>query len=167
MRLTMVCGLDALEDYNLRCDNISEISAALSAKPLETAAAVRRVLFDLQAAERRTIDAQRELLAYKIRALEPAEGNVCVFEPGMDGVSLRELVNAGMKLTDGVFAAFSGEDGNYQYIIGSEKADLKALAKEINAGINGRGGGSKTMIQGTSRADRTDIEVYFRKRSFR
>ncbi|NCB50906.1 MAG: alanyl-tRNA editing protein [Clostridia bacterium] len=166
MRLTMVCGLDALEDYNLRCDNISAISALLSAKPLETAAAVRRVLGDVEASNKRTVDARNELLAYKIEALRPTGGNACVFENGMDGISLRELVNAGMKLTGGVFAAFSGGDGDYNYIIGSERADLRALAKEINTGIEGRGGGAKTMIQGTCKAERKKIEDYFKKRSF-
>ena len=166
MRLTMVCGLDALEDYNLRCDNISEISAALSAKPLETAAAVRRVLGEIDAANRRTAEARRELLAYKIQALRKVTGNACVFEPGMDMVSLRELVNAGMKRTEGVFAAFSGVDGNYSYIIGSETANLKSLAKEINAKIDGRGGGSKTMIQGTSKAKRGNIEAFFKEQRF-
>lgn len=166
MRLTMVSGLDALEDYNLRCENISAISALLSAKPLETAVAVRRVVDELEAANRRTMDTRRELLSFKIKALKPSEGNACMFEPDMDGISLRELVNAGMKITKGVFAAFSGEEGNYQYIIGSENADLKDQSREINAGIEGRGGGSKTMIQGTSKAERKKIEDYFRKQYF-
>jgi alanyl-tRNA synthetase len=166
MRLTVVCGIDALNDYNRRCENIAAISEAISAKQLETAAAVRRVLGELEAANRRADDANRELLAYKIRALDSTPRNICLFEPGMDTVCLRELVNAGAKRAGGVCAAFSGEEGNYSYIIGSDKADLRALAKEINAAICGRGGGAKTMIQGSSRAGREQIEDYFRKRDF-
>lgn len=166
MRLTMVCGIDALNDYTLRCENIAAISQALSAKQLETAAAVRRVLGELEAANRRADNANRELLAYKIKALMPVPGNICLFEPDMDPVCLRELANAGAKRAGGVCAVFSGEDGNYNYIIGSETADLRTLAGEINAAIAGRGGGAKTMIQGSGRAGREQIEDYFRKRDF-
>ena len=35
------------------------------------------------------------------------------------------------------------------------------MAREINAAINGRGGGSDEMIQGTARASRAEIERYF------
>ena len=42
MRLTMLCGMDALDDYNARCANISSISGLLSAKPMEVASAAAR-----------------------------------------------------------------------------------------------------------------------------
>jgi alanyl-tRNA synthetase len=161
MRLTAACGLDALDDYNLRCENISAISEALSAKQLETAAAVRRVLAALEAANRRADHAWQRLLAYRIKMLQPSEGNLCIFEPEMDLVCLRELVNAGMKQAGGVCAAFTGEDGDYHYIIGSESVDLQARTGRINAAIKGRGGGSKSMIQGVSRAGKQQIETFF------
>ena len=58
-------------------------------------------------------------------------------------------------------AAFSGVDGDYRYIIGSRNVDLRAAAREINAAISGRGGGTGTMIQGSCRASRAEIEQYF------
>ena len=161
MRLTAACGLDALDDYNLRCENISAISEALSAKQMETAAAVHRVLAALEAANRRADHAWQRLLAYRIKMLQPSEGNLCIFEPEMDLVCLRELVNAGMKQAGGVCAAFTGEDGDYHYIIGSESVDLQARTGRINAAIKGRGGGSKSMIQGVSRAGKQQIETFF------
>ena len=82
----------------------------------------------------------------------------------MDAVTLRELVNAGVEKCSGICAAFSGAEGDYRYIIGSRTADLRALSREINAAINGRGGGSPAMIQGTSRASRAEIEAYFAAR---
>lgn len=166
MRFTVVCGIDALRDYNLRCENIAAISAALSAKQLETASAVCRVLSELEDANRRAAEAQRALLKYKIQALCPTAGNICLFEKEMDAVNLRELVNAGMKLAGGVCAVFSGQDENYNYIIGSENVDLRTFARELNTALQGRGGGAKTMIQGTVHAGKVQIEGYFAERSF-
>ncbi len=104
---------------------------------------------------------KKELLRVKAAALRPTEGNMCIFEPDMDAVTLRELVNAGVAVTGGVCAAFSGADGDYRYIIGSRSVDLRSAAREINAAIGGRGGGKSAMIQGSCTATRAEIERYF------
>lgn len=104
---------------------------------------------------------KRELLQLKAAALRPTEGSICIFESDIDMITLRELVNAGSELAGKVCAGFAGTDGDYKYIIGSRTVPLRARAKEINAAIDGRGGGSDAMIQGTSRARREDIERYF------
>ena len=94
-------------------------------------------------------------------ALPEMEGNLCIFEPELDAVTLRELVNAGVEKCTGICAAFTGADGEYKYIMGSRSVDLRALSREINAAIDGRGGGSPAMIQGTCKAPRERIEAYF------
>ncbi|MBR6780673.1 MAG: hypothetical protein IKM24_06620 [Clostridia bacterium] len=47
------------------------------------------------------------------------------------------------------------------YIIASTGINLRDAAKQINADLNGRGGGQPTMIQGTFKASREQIENYF------
>jgi alanyl-tRNA synthetase len=41
---------------------------------------------------------------------------------------------------------------------------LRALGKELNAALSGRGGGSDAMIQGTLGATREQIEEFFKQR---
>ena len=159
-RLTLVCGFDALQDYRARCRAVSDISEQLSAPPLETAAAVRRVLAELETEKRRGDAARMELARLKAAALPETEGALCLFEPDMDIPPLRELVNAGMKKSR-LCAAFCGAEGDWRYIVGSEREDLRALAKTLNAAVCGRGGGSAAMIEGTARASRREIERYF------
>lgn len=160
VRIFAVCGADALRDYRARFQNVGDISHALSAKPLETAAAVTRVLGELESKKREIVKLQREIISYKAAALQYTDGNLCVFEGPLDEISLRELVNAGMEKSR-VCAAFSGEDGDFKYIIGSKKADLRAAAKAVNAAISGRGGGRPEMIMGSCRASRKTIEEFF------
>ena len=45
------------------------------------------------------------------------------------------------------------EAGQIRYCIGSETVDLKSRVKELNEALDGRGGGSPQMIQGTFRTD--------------
>ena len=160
-RLTLVCGEAAYRDYEALHRVNAGISAQLSAKRLETGAAVERVMREGEEKRSEITRLKREILSLKAALLPRVEGNMCIFEPDMDAITLRELVNAGVEKCSGVCAAFSGADGGYRYIIGSGSVDLRAAAKEINAAINGRGGGSSAMIQGTCTASRAEIEAFF------
>lgn len=160
-RLTLLCGEAALLDYEALHENNAAVSAALSAKRLETGGAIARVMAEQEERRAELTKLKRELLQLKAAALRPTEGSICIFESDIDMITLRELVNAGSELAGKVCAGFAGTDGDYKYIIGSHTVPLRARAKEINAAIDGRGGGSDAMIQGTSRARREDIERYF------
>ncbi len=161
IRLHMLCGLDAMEDARARYQATLAISGLLSVPQLETPNAVRRVLGELEETKQALADARRQVLRMKADALPETEGNLCLFEPELDMLSLRELVNAGMEKAGGICAAFAGKAGAWKYIMGSRSADLRSLAKEINAAIGGRGGGRPEMIQGSCTASRQEIEAYF------
>ncbi len=161
VRLHMLCGLDAMEDARARYLATLAISGLLSVPQLETPNAVRRVLGELEQTKQALTESRRQLLALKASALPETEGNLCIFETEMDLLSLRELVNAGMEKAGGLCAAFSGADGEWKYIIGSRRTDLRSMAKEINSAIGGRGGGRPEMIQGSCTATRQEIEAYF------
>ena len=160
-RITLVCGEAAYRDYAALHLTNARVSAALSAKRLETDAAVERIMRESEAKHAEITRLRREILALKSASLPETEGNLCLFEPDLDTTTLRELVNAGVEKCSGICAGFTGADGDYKYVIGSRTVDLRAAAREINAAIDGRGGGSSTMIQGTSRAGRAAIEAYF------
>ncbi len=160
-RMTLLCGEAALLDYEALHENNAAVSAALSAKRLETGGAIARVMAEQEERRAELTKLKRELLQLKAAALRPTEGSICIFESDIDMITLRELVNAGSELAGKVCAGFAGTDGDYKYIIGSRTVPLRARTKKINAAIDGRGGGSDAMIQGTSRARREDIERYF------
>lgn len=160
-RLTLICGEQALLDYQLLHENNARVSAALSAKRLETGAAIERYTAEQEERKAEVTRLKRELLRLKSAELRPTEGCICIFEEDMDLITLRELVNEGSELAGALCAGFAGRDGDYKYIIGSRTKPLRAMAKEINSAIDGRGGGSDSMLQGTSRSDRGTIERFF------
>ena len=161
-RITMLCGMDALDDYNARCANISSISGLLSAKPMEVARAVARLWQEHEDLKYKMGGLYKKLLEIKISALEEVDGNLVIFEEDLDMDNLRELINAAKEKCSGIVAGFIGNDeAGYRYILGSESVDLRANGKAINAAIKGKGGGKSEMIQGTASATAEEIKAYF------
>jgi alanyl-tRNA synthetase len=161
VRISMLCGLDALEDYRKRLESTAEISALLSAKQREVATAVRRLLDELGGLKLGLAEARKQLVMAKAALLPETDENLVFFEPELDPDSLRELVTLGMARCGGVCAGFTGAEGDWKYVIGSRNADLRKAAKEINKALNGRGGGRPEMIQGAVSCSKKDIEEYF------
>ena len=163
VRLHIKCGMDALLDYRTRYTQALQISNLLSAKQCEIVSAVEQLQNSLVEEKRAQNELRRRILLEELKRLPASvSGNLTVFAPLLEARELRELVNVGKTRCTGIFGAFSGDDeGGYSYIMGSETVDLRASAKEINASLSGRGGGSKEMIQGSVRASAEAIRGYF------
>ncbi len=159
VRLSVVCGMDAFEDYCRRQESVAEISRALSVKRGEVSAAVERLLREQQSLKERC-DSLGLSLVRLMAAAEPAtDGNIVVFDAVLGEIAQRALVNLLMEKAGGFAAVFCGSDREgWRYIIGSARRDLRAGARSINAAIDGRGGGTPQMIQGSARAARAEIE---------
>lgn len=152
VRVSVLCGMDALEDYRRRQETVAAISEMLSAKRDMAASAVERVLAEQARLKERIAALSMALAGTKAESLPPTEGNLCLFDNVLDEVALRELVNL---LTEKCRAAavFSGSDETgYQYIIGSRRIDLRARSRELNAAIGGKGGGTPEMLRGRASA---------------
>lgn len=160
-RVHFCCGYDALDAYRADLAQIKQISRALSVKTCEVAEGVSRLQGECEQLRMALAAANRELIAIKIESIPQTEGNLCLFE-ACDANTLRYLVNGALPKCSGICAAFSGtDDAGYKYIIAANGMDLRALSKEINAALSGRGGGSAQMIQGSCNATRDQIEAYF------
>lgn len=157
VRVSLICGMDALDDYRLRQDSVTSVSRLLSAKRGEVAGAVERLLHEQELSKQRIADLSMELVRMRDDSVGETEGNICVFDSLLDEIAGRELVNLLMEKCGGIAALFSGEDGDYSYIIGSRNLDMRRAARELNPLINGRGGGKERMIQGRAAMGRAEI----------
>lgn len=162
MRLTVICGLDALDDYRRRLESAGAVSRQLSVPQEKIAEGVARVLGEQAKLKERAAALETELA--RRMAAEQAEsgGNLCAFVPGelLGEVALRELANALADKCGGFAAVFAGGDeAGWRYIIGSRHLDLRAMSRAINAAIRGRGGGSPEMIQGRAQATEAELRA--------
>ena len=162
VRITLICGMDALEDYRRRQESVTAISNLLSAKRDQVAPAVQRLLEQQSAQKEKLALLGTELAHLRAAQVPETEGNLCVFDSVLDEISLRELVNLLADKCSGIAGAFSGSDGSgYRYIIGSRHVDLRANSRQINAAIGGKGGGSPEMIQGRAAGTEAQIRSFF------
>lgn len=160
-RVELLCGKRALEHLNILCDQNREISALLSAKPVQTAAAAQRMKEELAATQYRLGAMENQLFALKAKELAGAE-NVLLFEDELSSDSLRRLTDSILQVCGGRCAVFAGQDGSFKYAIGCQDGDLRELAKAMNAALNGRGGGKPNFVQGSVNAAKMEIEEFFK-----
>lgn len=159
VRIELVCGMDALRECRLMQENVTAISGLLSARRAKSAAAVERVLAEQARLKERVAELSMALAQLKAESIGYTEGNICVFDNVLDEVALRELVNLLVEKCGGMAGAFSGSDETgYLYIIGSKNIDLRERSREINAAINGKGGGTPEMIRGRAASTAEKIQ---------
>ena len=88
--------------------------------------------------------------------------NVLLFQEGMEAGSVQKLADAILQVCKGRCAVFSrNADGSYKYAMGEKDGDLRQFTKEMNAALNGRGGGKPFFVQGSVQASEKEIRAFF------
>lgn len=149
VRISMLAGFRALEDYDTKSENVKRISMLLSAKEFEIADEVEKLKEELMAKKSQIQELKRMLLNHKVEAMEENQEAIILFESDLDGNGPRELANLLLAKGTKLAAVFAGSEGNYRYVIGSKSVDTRSIAKSLNEKFQGRGGGKPDMVQGS------------------
>ena len=142
------------------------ISTSLSAKPLRTAEAVRRLLGERDALQSR-LAAMEQKHIHDLSERLRGHGPVILFEEDLNTDGVRRLADALKDTCGGMALVLSGSDGaGYQYALATAEGDVRPFGKEMNEALSGRGGGRDcNFIQGSLRAGRVEIEAFWREHS--
>ena len=160
VRMELLCGKRAFDYLSGTWEQNLAVSRALSAKPLQTHAAVERLKGELESVKLRA--ATLETADFARKGAEYAnKGDVVLFEGDMSADSVRRLCDAVLDTCGGRCAVFAGEDGNFKYAVGIREGDIRPLVKELNGALNGRGGGKPNFAQGSVAAKEADIKAFF------
>lgn len=161
-RIEMLCGDRAFAYVNGILTQNHQISVALSAKPMKTAAAVERLKAENAQMGERLNAMENAAFQEKAKALAGV-GDVLLLEEPMAPDSIRRLAVAVMESCGGRCAVFAGdEETGYKYAIGETDGDLRATIKEMNQKLHGRGGGKPFFAQGSVQAKRAEIEAFWK-----
>ena len=151
MRLAVLCGARALAEMQAMQARQGEIVAELSAKPAETAAAVRRVHAELTALKYTHYGLCTQLFDALAAAVRPGQDAVLIV-PGLDPDGLHRLAVRLTEATDGLCAALTPTDRGCGYCLARRDGDVRPLTKALNAACQGRGGGKPGICQGSCAA---------------
>ncbi len=161
VRIRMLAGDRAYADLKKRAGSVAEISALLSAPQDDVTAAVRRLMEERDALSYKLGGLKRRIIQNEVDIIQNTDKNLVIFEPDFDTKELQLLANAAKEKCP-VAAAFSGDDeAGYKYVLASKSTDLRPFAREMNATLQGKGGGRPELITGTLKAARAEIERYF------
>ena len=160
VRMELLCGKRAFDYLSGTWEQNLAVSRALSAKPLQTHAAVERLKGELESVKLRAATLETADFARK-GAEYAGKGDVVLFEGDMSSDSVRRLCDAVLDTCGGRCAVFAGEDGNFKYAVGIRDGDIRPLVKELNGALNGRGGGKPNFAQGSVAAKEADIQAFF------
>ncbi len=160
VRIEMLCGGRAKRYFDEVEAQNRGVSVLLSAKPLETAEAVKRLAGEAEALRYRLYGMEQAQFARTAQALSGA-GDVLLFCGELSADAVRRLAAAVSERCGGICALFSGESGAYKYAIGMPDGDLRGFVGEMNAALSGRGGGKNGFAQGSASASRAEVEAFF------
>ena len=160
VRLEMACGSRALAHLSAVWEQNRQVSQIFSAKVLETGAAAQRAAEAL-AAEKLRANTLQTTLMDRVAGDYVNQSNVLHFADGLDSAQVRSLAEKICAVCTGFCAVFAPREGGYSYCLAQPGGDLRQLCKEMNAALNGRGGGKPAFQQGTVSATRESIEAFF------
>ena len=161
VRMEMLCGKRVLDYLNVVDKQNHEVSVKLSAKPNQTAQAVQRLQEENFQLKGRVLRMEEDMFAREAEKWQNC-GDVVLFQEGLEADSVRKLTDAVMQSCGGRCAVFSkNPDGSYKYAMGEADGDLRQLTKEMNAALNGRGGGKPFFVQGSVQASEEEIRGFF------
>ncbi len=147
VRVSILCGMRALDEENMLLGQVKRASTALSCKQPEVADAVDKLLRD-----RDNLRAANDALGMRVFDMMAKE------EQGKDArVVLCDVLPASQarkaagKLAAGAKAALvliPRAEGGYSFAMSSESIDVRPVTKALCEAFGGRGGGPKDMTQG-------------------
>ncbi len=160
MRLTMVCGINAFEDYSKLHDDNKAMMHLLSASRDKTLEFVTRdhEVIGAQKAEINRLNAELSKANLDIVTLG---STLCGFTKGASFDDMRAMVNDNLEKADKVAFFSEGDNGDFSYIISSSTLDVRDTVKTLNEKFSGKGGGRPNYAQGKIVADKATIISFF------
>ena len=165
-RIEMAAGGAAFQLMNAVFDQNRQVSRLLSAQITQTAPAAEQLLAAMNDWKYRAGQLERQLFAMQAEKL-PKEGDCFFFAENLAPDSLRALTDAAAGRGSGVTAAFSPSADGTGYCLAQPGGDLRALNREMNAALSGRGGGKPNFQQGRLAAGPEGIQRFFEEKGFR
>lgn len=159
IRMELLCGKRAFDYVSMLQRENHEISVRLCTPADQTAAGVARLDEALQEKNRQLAEMTALYLQERAEKLEMTEPLIDVLK-GIDRNSMRRYADDLVRVKGcGTAAILNQTDGGiFEYvIITSRDISLRKTAKELNGRLQGRGGGSDEMIQGTFAAGEEEI----------
>lgn len=148
VRIYMLAGSKAVEDYTNKYEQVSKISALLSLKPNEVFAGVEAQAKEMEELRREKAALKNKIYKQEISNFTERE-NIIVHHGSMESNDMRNYCNALKEKATHIAGVIS--DG--RFIMISDNVDLKQVLNDLKTEFDIKGGGNSQMIQGQFAGD--------------
>ena len=160
VRIEMLCGGRAFYYLSQIYEQNRQVSAAFSAKPLETGAAARH-MNDLLSNEKYRLTAVQRKYFDTLASRFAGQAYAVHFEESLTPGELRELASRMALVCSGVSAVFSGCDtAGYGLCLAGDPEKVKTLGEKMTVALKARGGGKAGFFQGNTPASQEEILAF-------
>ncbi len=163
VRLQIICGYDAFEDYCIKTKNLYEIAVKLCAKHNHELEAFNKLCQENADLKQKITAISSELISAKISAVTNVNGIAVYFEGSDDMQYIRNLALESAKVYSGISAVFSGQNSNMKFAVASNDTSVKEIGTMLREAFSAKGGGSDELIQGNITAVQQDIIDFLNK----
>ena len=162
-RLELLCGKRAMDYLSMNFTENKAAAVLLSTSESETAGHVEKLMAENIGLKAENT-ALEERLTENLAESYMGQENVLVAEDWLSPLSARKLADRIADICGGITAVFAKKDGGYSYSVIQRDSDISGFIKEMNAALNGRGGGRNGFAQGSVQADKAEIERFWMER---
>lgn len=149
VRITMLCGKRALEDYGKKQEVISKVGQMLSAKPEVITLHLEKIQEELGQVKLKMASLTAQLFEYKSEAyLNTNAPAIFVCEEDLAGDLLRRLCILLTEKTEKMVLVLTGDGKNFKYALGAKALDVREMNKVLTGAFEGKGGGKSGLCQG-------------------
>jgi len=158
LRIEFVCGRWALNDYRYKNEYINEISDMFAIKDIQVKERVMLLNNELIESKKKIDILKDELLEYEMKNIENdfiLKNNIKIIGKYIDDKSIKDLRaigNAIIQKDNYLICLISNENNKANMVIGKSKnlkVDSKEMFNKYIALLNGKGGGSPFLLQGS------------------
>ena len=155
VRIYMLVGLKAIEDYTNKYEEVNKISALLSLKPNEVYIGVENQSKEIEELRREVVSLKNKIYRKEISNFSERE-NIVVHHADME---MNEMKNYCNLLKEKV-TNIAGVVSNGRFLMMSDNVDLKSVLNELKTEFDIKGGGNSQLIQGQFAGD---VEALIKK----
>ena len=164
VRIEMASGRRAMDYFQGIFEQNRQVSQVFSAKMLQTGAAAQKFNEMLAQEKFRTTGLQRKVFETTAAAYAGKDKAIC-FQENLQPGQVRELADTLLKYVPTAVVLSGNDADGYAVCILSTTLDTRALGKEVNEKLSGRGGGKPGSYQGSVKAAKAQIEDFFAKQT--
>lgn len=152
IRIYMLAGFKAVEDYTNKFDQINKISTLLSLKLDEVYEGVTNLTKELENLKKEKSDLKNRLLFQELNEIEQEKDIILE----KDNLEMNDMKNFCNKLKEKV-TGIAGVISNGRFIFMSDTEDLTNVLERLKNKFDIKGGGNSKMIQGQTASNPQEI----------